>query len=194
MAAWKATRVGVVLRAAAVEHRRQIGAAAEPGLAGDDMTGVHVYGRHVRILRMRNQRNAGGPEARIVRGAGDFLAEFRRELAVHGRAMHADFLEHAPAHQRHHAAAAGLAAVVGALPRRAHEAAGRPVATAAPWRAGRLRPPRRPRRYRRASVRTRRARASCVPRSVGSRQSFILSRALAASRSSLRKLPVQSRS
>ena len=116
--------VGVVLRAAFIEHRRQVGAAAEPGFAGDDMTGVHVYGRHVRILRMRDQRNAGGPEARILGGAGDFLAEFRRELAMHGRAMHADLLEHAPAHQRHHAAAARLAGMIGAGPGRAGEAAG----------------------------------------------------------------------
>src|ERR1700690_2983486 len=49
------------------------------------------------------------PEARIVGGAGDLLSEFRREFAMHGRAMHADLLEHASAHQRHHAAAAGRA-------------------------------------------------------------------------------------
>ena len=101
-------RVGIVLRAALVEHRRQIGAAAEPGFAGDDEARVHVHRRHMRILRMRDQRNAGGPEARILGGAGNLLAEFRREFAMHGRAMHADLLEHAPAHQRHHAAAAGL--------------------------------------------------------------------------------------
>src|ERR1019366_10677418 len=67
---------------------------------------------------------AGGPEARIVGGAGDFLAEFRRELAMHGRAMHADLLERAPAHQRHHAASTRLAIVIGAAPGRACEGAG----------------------------------------------------------------------
>ena len=60
-------------------------------------------------------------------GARDLLAEFRREFAVHGRAMHADFLEHAAVHHRHHAAAAGRAAMVGALPGRADEAARRAV-------------------------------------------------------------------
>ena len=76
---------------------------------------------------MRDQRDAGGPEARIVVGAGNLLAEFRRELAVHGRAMHADLLEHAAVHHRHHAAAARRAGMIGALPRRAHEAAGRAI-------------------------------------------------------------------
>ena len=116
--------VGIVLRAARVEHRRQIGAAAEPGFAGDDEARVHVHRRHVRIMRMRDQRNAGGPEARIVVGARDFLAEFRREFAVHGRAMHADFLEHAAVHHRHHAAAARVApadAIWRALPGRARQ-------------------------------------------------------------------------
>ena len=50
------------------------------------------------------------PEAQkrgSVVGAGNFLAEFRRELAVHGRDMHADLLEHAAVHHRHDAAAAG---------------------------------------------------------------------------------------
>src|ERR1700688_1171264 len=82
----------------------------------------------MRIVRMRDQRNARGPEARIVFGAGDFLAEFRRELAMHGRAMHADFLEHAPADQRHHAAAARCAGMIGALPWRARETAGGRIA------------------------------------------------------------------
>src|ERR1039457_7493331 len=78
----------------------------------------------MRVLRMCDQRNAGSPEARIVGGARDLLAEFRRELAMHSRAMHADLLEHAPAHERHHAAATALAIVIGAAPGRACEAAG----------------------------------------------------------------------
>jgi len=110
----KGDAVGVVLRAALVEHRRQIGAAAEPGFAGDHEARVHMHRRHMRVLRMRNQRNAGGPEARILGGARNLLAEFRRKLAIDGRAMHTDFLEHAPAHQRHHATAARLAAMIGA--------------------------------------------------------------------------------
>ena len=76
---------------------------------------------------MRDQRNAGGVKARIVGGARDILAEFRREFAEHRRDMDADFLEHAALHHRHDAAAAGRAAVIGAVPRRAHETAGRAV-------------------------------------------------------------------
>jgi hypothetical protein len=38
--------------------------------------------------------------------------------------MHPDLLEDAPAHHRHHAAAAGLATVVGAVPGLLREAAG----------------------------------------------------------------------
>ena len=78
----------------------------------------------MRVLRMRDQRDAGSPETRIIGGAGNLLAEFGRELAEHGGAMHAYLLEHAPVHHRHHAAAAGLAGVVGARPGRTHEAAG----------------------------------------------------------------------
>ena len=41
----------------------------------------------------------------VVR-AGDLLAELRRELAMHGRDVHADLLEHPARHHRHLAAAA----------------------------------------------------------------------------------------
>ena len=117
-------RVGIALGAAAVEHRREVGAAAEPGFRRHHIACVHVHGRHMRIVQMRDQRNAGGVEARIVGGAGDVLAKFRREFAEHGRDVDADFLEDAAFHYRHHAAAAGGAGVIGAAPRRAHEAAG----------------------------------------------------------------------
>src|SRR3954471_1179209 len=73
---------------------------------------------------MRDQRNAGGPETRVIGGARDLRAKFRCEFAVHGRAVHADFLEKPPAHHAHHAAAAGLTGVIGAVPRRADEASG----------------------------------------------------------------------
>ena len=81
-----------------------------------------MHGGNVRIAHMRDHRNARRPEARIVGGAGNLRAEFGREFAMHRRAMHADLLEQPSVHHRHHAAAAGLAAVVGAVPRRAHEA------------------------------------------------------------------------
>ena len=100
--------VAIVLPAAPLEHGGQIRATAEPSLCGDHEARVHVDRRHVRILRMGDERNAGGPEARVHFGPRNVFAEFRRELAKHGRHMHGDFLEHAPVHARHHAAAARL--------------------------------------------------------------------------------------
>ena len=117
-------RVGIFLGAAPVQHRRQIRPAAEPRLGGDHEAGIHVHRRHVRIAQVRDQRNARGPEPGIVRCARDLGAELGCEFAVHGGTVHADFLEQSAAHDRHHAAAAGLAGVVGAVPGRAHEAAG----------------------------------------------------------------------
>jgi hypothetical protein len=120
-------RIRIVLGAAAIEHRGQIGAAAEPRFRGHHEARVHVHRRHMRIVHVRDHRHARRPEARIVRGARDLRAEFGRELAVHGRAMHADLLEHAAVHHRHHAAAAGCAGEIRALPRRAHEASRRAI-------------------------------------------------------------------
>ena len=125
-------RVRVVLGAPACQHGRQVGAAAEPGLRGDDEAGVHVHRRHVRVVQVGDERNAGGEKARVVGGAGNLLAEFRREFAEHGRDVHADLLEYAALHHRHDAAAARRAAVVGAVPGRAHEAAGARSASGAP--------------------------------------------------------------
>ena len=115
-------RVGILLRSPPVEERRQISAAAEPGFGGDDEAGVHMHRRDIRIVHMRDQRNTGSPEPRIIGGARNLRAKLRRELAVHRRAVHADLLEQPAAHHRHHAAAAGRAGVVGALPWRTHEA------------------------------------------------------------------------
>ncbi len=108
----------------AIEDRRQIGAAAKPGFRRDDEPGVHMYGGDMRIARMGDQRNAGGPEARIGLGAGDLSAEFGRELAVYGRDMHAGLLEKPSMQHRHDAATAFAAIVARALPRRALEPAG----------------------------------------------------------------------
>ena len=102
-------RVGIVLGAAPVQHRREVGAAAEPRLGGHHEARVHVHRRHVRVVQVRDQRNARRPEARVGVGARDVLAEFGRELAKHGRDVDADLLEHAPLHHRHDPAAAGSA-------------------------------------------------------------------------------------
>ena len=58
---------------------------------------------------MRDQRNAGGEEARIVGGARNVLAEFRSEFAEHRRDVDADLFEDAALHHRHDAAAAPAA-------------------------------------------------------------------------------------
>ena len=76
---------------------------------------------------MRDQRNAGGEEARVVGRARNILAEFRSEFAEHRRDVDADLFEDAARHHRHDAAAACGAGVIGAAPRRAREAARRAV-------------------------------------------------------------------
>ena len=79
-----------------------------------------IFGFHkCAINEMPDAQNRGSLSA-----PGISLRNSGREFAVHGRAMHADLLEHAPLHHRHHAAAAGGAGVIGAGPGRPHEAAG----------------------------------------------------------------------
>ena len=114
-------RVGIVLGSALVEHRREIGTAAEPGFRSHHMARVHMHCRHMRVLQVGDQRDAGCPEPRIIGRAWDFLAEFGREFAEHGRHVHADLLEYAPLHDRHDATATGRPSMVGALPGRAHK-------------------------------------------------------------------------
>ena len=109
-------RVGIVLRAARIEHGRQIGAAAKPRLGGDDKARVHMHGRHIRIPWMRDQRNAGGEKARILGGAGNLLGEFRLESSKYRRTMHAGFFEDAAVDHAHAAAAAGRAIMIAAFP------------------------------------------------------------------------------
>ena len=76
------------------------------------------------------------PEAQkpVRRRRPESAREFRREFAMYGRAVHADLLEQPAVHHRHHAAAAGPAAMVRAIPRRAHEAACAPRDKARPVR------------------------------------------------------------
>ena len=152
-------RVGIVLGAAAVEHRREVGAAAEPGLAGDDEARVHVHRRHVRVVqdarsaRCRRPRSADrrrrrgcpcGIRARTRRARS---SNARRPSRTRGRCIIA--ITPPPP---------GRAGVVGALQgvRTKRPGGGRPAARRP---AARPRSPRRPRRCRRAGVRTRRARA-----------------------------------
>ena len=53
----------------------------------------------------------------------DLLAELRCKLAMNGRRMYADFLEHAAMHHAHDAAATLFPSMIGPLPGRANELA-----------------------------------------------------------------------
>src|SRR5262245_61167936 len=79
--------------------------------------------RRIRVHRMRDERDAARPEARVLVGAGNLLGELRRESAVHGRGVTAGLLEHAAGHHRHDATASVAAGMIRAGPRLAHEAA-----------------------------------------------------------------------
>src|SRR5579863_2419523 len=126
-AGMKRNRIRIVLPAPKVEHGRQIGAAAEPGFLRDDEARVHMHRRHVRVPRMGDQRNAGGPEMRIGLGAGNLLSKFRRERAVDGGGMNAGLFEDAAMQQGHFAAAAIGAQCILALPGRDDERARRAI-------------------------------------------------------------------
>ena len=76
---------------------------------------------HVRVGHVRDEADAGGEEARVLLGAGDRLGEFGTERAADGRDVDPDLLEHLAGHLPAHAAAAGFAARVGAVPRRVGE-------------------------------------------------------------------------
>src|SRR5207245_1432450 len=103
-------RVLVLLRAAAIEHGCQVSATTKPGLGGVHETSIQVHRRNLRTPRMDDQRNAGRPEARVVFGARNLLAELAREFSVHGRNMHARLLEHLAAQQRHDATTTAVTA------------------------------------------------------------------------------------
>ena len=77
-------RVGVVLHPQAVQHRGEVSAAAEPCLGGHDEAGVHVDSWNEGVPGVDDQRDAGGPEARVFLGPGNLAPELRREFAVHG--------------------------------------------------------------------------------------------------------------
>src|SRR5262249_14247159 len=119
----------MLLRAPPCQHGRQVGAAAEPGFGGDDHAGVHVDGRHIRIARMGDERDAGSPETRILVGSRYLPAEFGRELAMDCRAMNACLLEQSSMKHGHDAAAALCASMIRSAPVLARETAWRLAAT-----------------------------------------------------------------
>ena len=56
------------------DRRIEIGAAAEPAPRGRQEAGVHMHRRHMRVGHVRDQADAGGEKARILLGAGIWLA------------------------------------------------------------------------------------------------------------------------
>ena len=114
--------IGILLRAPDIEHRRQVGAAAEPLAARHHHAGIHVDGRHMRVLHVGDQRDAARPEPRVLLGAGHLCPELRCELAMNGGDVNPHLFEHGAAHQAHDATASRRAGMIGALPRRSHEA------------------------------------------------------------------------
>src|ERR1700760_830731 len=80
---------------------------------------------------MGDQADAGGEEFAGSGRAWDLLAEILAEGAIGGGDVDAHLLEHPPLHHRHHAAAAFMAVISGALPFLALEPAGRKVAVCA---------------------------------------------------------------
>ena len=98
----------------------QIRSAAEPpGMRGPEHARVHVNGGGMWVLHVGDQRNAGGPEPRVLGHAGDALACRHGLLgafaqrAVDGRDIDADLFEHAPAPHHRHKPAARVRAVLG---------------------------------------------------------------------------------
>ena len=62
---------GVVERLGCFEpHRRQIAAAAEPALGGDQHPRVEMRRRHARAAHVRDQADAAGPEPRVLSAPG----------------------------------------------------------------------------------------------------------------------------
>ena len=93
--------VAVLLAALRRQHGIKIGAAAKPALRGDDHARVHMHGGDMRVLHMRDQAEARGPEAGIFAGAFHLFGEVGGEGAEHGGDMHAHLLEQPPSHHAH---------------------------------------------------------------------------------------------
>ena len=111
-------------------HRIEIAAAAEPpGRWRPEHPSVHVDGGHFRRAHVCHQRDARGPEARIVLDAedaarGHHLLRPRCEGAVDLGDIHAHLLEHAPFAHHRHLAATGIFTAAIAFGFTAFEASG----------------------------------------------------------------------
>src|SRR5690606_30271336 len=72
------------------DRRVEVGAAAEPCLAGGQETRVHVNRGHVRVCHVRDQADAGCGEAGIVLGTVHSARELGRESTLDSRDVDAD--------------------------------------------------------------------------------------------------------
>src|SRR5690606_40461832 len=89
-----------------------------------------MHRRYQGILHVGHQRDARGPEARVLFGARNLLGELRREAALDGRDVYPHLFEYPAAHKAHDAAATGGTVIVLSFPAGALEAAGRSPAQA----------------------------------------------------------------
>ena len=82
------------------QRRVEVRPAAEPrGLRGEEAR-VHVHRRDMGVRHMRNQADAGGGKAGILRARAVYrTCKLRCEIAAYGRDIHADLLEHLALHQ-----------------------------------------------------------------------------------------------
>ena len=115
-----------------VRRRSSTGVRSAPppnqALRGHDEARVHVHRRHMRIVQMRDQRDARGPEARVLdRRRGCPCGTRARTRRARSRQCTPTFSNTRPRIIDHHAAAARRAGVIGARPGLALEPARRPV-------------------------------------------------------------------
>ncbi len=109
------------------DRRIEIGAAPEPGFAGDQEAGVHMDRGHMRVGHMRHQADARCAKTGVLGGRTvDGGGEFGRETTAHGRDIDPDLLEHPALHQPAGAAAGIVIALLLALPRGVVECGVRP--------------------------------------------------------------------
>ena len=132
-------------------HRRQVAAAAEPALGGDQHPRVEVRRRHARALHVRDQADAARPEPRILLGAGDLARNSGLNSPHDGGDVHPHLLEHPPAHHAHYAATPIEPSAVG---RRHAVRTKRPAGCSAQARPAHPRSPRIRRKAGRAATRT----------------------------------------
>ena len=92
-------------------------ATEPPGRRGPEHAGIHVNGGAMRVLHMRHEADARGPEPRITVHARDTAGGHRllrglTESSVHLRDVHTDLFEDAPTTHHAHQSAARIRSVI----------------------------------------------------------------------------------